>query len=108
MPTHLPFSRIMQDQLPKAYTLAMPDDGLDELGIVSGDALLVVPQHTYKNGDIVALRIGRRVYVRRYYATVDYFFLEAANGRYTRLSVARNSPGIQVLGCVTRVLPASA
>ena len=102
------FTRVMDGNLPKAYQLTMPDDGLESLGLYRGDELLVVPKQRYQPGDIVAVRVGEKIYVRRYFADKHYLFLEAANTAHLRISIERGTPGIQLLGCVTRVLPATA
>lgn len=102
------FTRVMDGHLPKAYRLSMPDNGLQAMGIYRDDELLVVPQRGYSQGDIVAVRIGGKIYVRRYFFDERYIFLETANSHYLRLSIELGAPGTQLLGCVTRVLPATA
>ena len=104
---NIQFTRVMDGHLPKAYRLTMPDDGLESLGIYRGDELLVVPQQHYQPGDIVAVRVGGRIYVRRFFSDEHFMFLETANASHLRVSIERGTPGIQVLGCVTRVLPAT-
>ncbi len=90
------------------YRITMPDDGLRYLGIFRGDVLRATPQRRYCNGDIVAVRVGSRLYVRRAYNDGRYLLLEAENPGYLRLSIERDTPGIRLLGKITRALPATA
>ena len=92
----------------RAHRFRMPDDALRHLGIFRGDALWAAPQKDYRDGDIIAVQIGTRIYVRQVYDGGKYLLLETGNPAYLRLSIERNAPGIRLLGKITRALPATA
>ena len=92
----------------KIYHLVMPDNGLKKAGIHQGDELWATPREYYRDGEIVAVRVGNQTYVRRLFNAEKYLFLEAEIPGPLRLSIERNAPGVHLLGSITRVLPATA
>ena len=71
-----------------------------QAGILEGDYVLVRPQSTAENGEIVAALIGDEATVKRFYRDKDRVRLEPANSRFKPIVVAPGSGDFRILGKV--------
>ncbi|MGI9860289.1 transcriptional repressor LexA [Moorella naiadis] len=64
-----------------AFMLQVRGDSMIEAGILDGDFLIVRPQDTAENGDIVAALLGDEATVKYFYRHPDHIELVPANSR---------------------------
>ena len=80
------------------FALRVEGDSMIEAGILDGDYVLVRPQQSAENGDIVvALLNDEEVTVKRFYREANGFRLQPENTRMTPIRV----PAVQICGKVT-------
>jgi repressor LexA len=80
------------------FALRVEGDSMIEAGILDGDYVLVRPQQSADNGDIVvALLDDEEVTVKRFYREANGFRLQPENARLTPIRV----PAVRICGKVT-------
>lgn len=62
-----------------AFMLHVRGDSMIEAGILNGDYLIVRPQNTANNGDIIVALLGEKATVKYFYHNGDYVKLVPAN-----------------------------
>jgi repressor LexA len=83
-------------QLPKewapagAFLLKVQGDSMEGAHILHGDYVLVHPQKTASNGEIVVALIGEEATVKRFYATERGITLKPDNPRYKPIEIERS------------------
>jgi repressor LexA len=83
------------------FALRVEGDSMVEAGILDGDYVLVRPQPSAENGDIVvALLEGDEVTVKRFYREASGFRLQPENARMTPMRV----PDVHICGKVTGLI----
>lgn len=83
------------------FALRVEGDSMIEAGILDGDYVLVRPQPSANNGDIVvALLENDEVTVKRFYREANGFRLQPENSRLTPIRVA----DVQICGKVTGLI----
>jgi len=98
-------------QLPKewapagAFLLKVQGNSMEGAHILDGDYVLVHPQQTAVNGEIVVALIGDEATVKRFYRTDRGITLKAENPRYEPLEIERSeAASFRVVGKVMGVL----
>jgi len=81
------------------YVLRVSGDSMQEAGILEKDYVVVRPQETAKNGDIVVALIGEEATVKRYFKEKDHVRLQPENKRLQPI----RSRDVRVLGKVVGV-----
>jgi len=94
----------ISEQQQTTFNLRAADDGLAEAGIYENDFLTVSQKAVLRNGDIAAVRLGHRIYIRKIFFDKKHIRLETASRQPTPLIVEENTPGFAVLGKVTTVI----
>lgn len=61
------------------YVLRVSGDSMRDAGILDGDYVVVRPQQTAKNGDIVVALLGEEATVKRYFKERDHVRLQPEN-----------------------------
>ncbi len=96
---------------PNAFALRIQGDSMVEAGILDGDYVVVKPQATAANGDIVVALVesvsGVEATVKRFFKEKDKVRLQPANSRLQPMIISNPSEGFRVLGkvvCVVRKL----
>jgi repressor LexA len=83
------------------FALRVEGDSMIEAGILDGDYVLVRPQQSADNGDIVvALLDDEEVTVKRFYREANGFRLQPENARLTPIRV----PAVRICGKVTGLI----
>ena len=84
------------------FFLRVAGDSMRDAGIVDGDLVLVHPleEPTISDGEIVAVRLGREAFAKRFYKKDDQIVLEPAHPDYPPMLV-RDDDDFEVLGRVT-------
>jgi repressor LexA len=78
------------------YVLRVKGDSMVDAGILEGDYVVVRPQDTAADGEIVVALVGEEATVKRFFREADHVRLQPEN---TRLEPIR-SPDVRVLGRV--------
>lgn len=98
-------------QLPKdwapagAFLLKVQGNSMEGAHILDGDYVLVHPQATAANGEIVVALIGDEATVKRFYRTESGITLKAENPKYEPIEIERNeAASFKVIGKVMGVL----
>src|SRR5215510_2747756 len=98
-------------QLPKhwapagAFLLKVQGNSMEGAHILDGDYVLVHPQQTAANGEIVVALIGEEATVKRFYRTNRGITLKAENPKYDPIEIERNeAASFSVVGKVMGVL----
>ena len=82
------------------YVLRIKGDSMKNAGILAGDYVVVRPQETADNGDIVVALVGEEATVKRYFREDDHIRLQPEN----ELMEPIRSREVRVLGRVVGVL----
>lgn len=85
-------------------TLRALDNGLTEAGILYGDYLTVDLARKPRNGEIGAVKIGDRIYIRKIFYDRQFVRLETADGNSAPLIVDPKIPGFEILGKISTVI----
>ncbi len=91
-----------QDQ--HSVTLRTLDNGLEGDGIFYGDYLTVTLGSKPRNGDITAVRLGEKVFVRKIFFTNNLIRLETTDPYNAPLIVDTKTPGFEIIGKVHTVI----
>src|SRR5437867_613311 len=98
-------------QLPKewapagAFLLKVQGNSMEGAHILDGDYVLVHPQKTATNGEIVVALIGDEATVKRFYRTERGITLKAENPKYEPIEIERSeAASFSVIGRVMGVL----
>ena len=98
-------------QLPKdwapagAFLLKVQGNSMEGAHILDGDYVLVHPQETALNGEIVVALIGEEATVKRFYLDDKGISLKAENPAYKPIEIERNeATAFKLVGKVMGVL----
>ena len=86
------------------FTLEIPDNRMADAGIDKGDYAVVKQQGGYHDGDIIAARLGERVFVRRFFTAAQRIRLECTTPNRQSMILDLDTPGFSILGCVVQVI----
>jgi repressor LexA len=82
------------------YALRVRGESMKEAGILEGDLVVVRPQQTAEEGDIVVALLGEEATVKRFYREADHVRLQPENDALEPI----RSREVEVLGRVVGVL----
>ncbi len=88
----------------RTLTVRAMDDGLTEEGILNGDFLTVALQSKVTDGNVAAVQLGERLYIRKVYFERHRVRLEGYGSHPSTLVVDRKTPDFQVIGKVVTVI----
>jgi repressor LexA len=81
------------------YVLKISGDSMKDAGILDGDHVVVRPQDTARNGEIVVALMGEEATVKRYFHEADHIRLQPENDAHEPI----RTRDVQVLGSVVGV-----
>jgi repressor LexA len=81
------------------YVLKISGDSMKDAGILDGDHVVVHPQDTARDGEIVVALMGEEATVKRYFREADHIRLQPENDAHEPI----RSREVQVLGSVVGV-----
>jgi repressor LexA len=90
-----------------SFLLRVKGDSMVDAHILDGDYVLVHPQKTAKDGEIVVALIGDEATVKRFYKTPGGVKLKAENSKFKDIEVSTEdaaSRGFQIVGSVAGVM----
>jgi repressor LexA len=82
------------------YLLRVRGDSMKDAGILQGDFVVVRPQETAENGEIVVAMVGEEATVKRFFRENDHVRLQPENGSMKPI----RSKEVRVLGRVVGLL----
>jgi repressor LexA len=82
------------------FALRVEGDSMIEAGILDGDYVLVRPQQSASNGDIVVALLDDEVTVKRFYREADGIRLQPENARLAPIRI----PDVRICGKVTGLI----
>jgi len=85
-------------------TVRSVDNGLAADGILRGDYLTVDLKARIQDGDIVAVKLGSRLFIRKKYAQKNLIRLETSGENNSPLIVDPKTPGFEIIGKVSAVI----
>jgi repressor LexA len=86
----VPVSKTLVRNNENAFLLRVRGDSMIEDHILDGDLVIVRPQPTAQNGEIVAAILENEATVKRYYLEADHVRLQPANAHYQPILVRRD------------------
>src|ERR1041385_2993693 len=100
------FVQLPKDWAPSgAFLLKVQGNSMEGAHILDGDYVLVHPQKTASNGEIVVALIGDEATVKRFYRTERGITLKAENPKYEPIEVERSeAASFNIVGKVMGVL----
>ena len=90
-----------------SFLLKVKGDSMVGAHILDGDYVLVQPQQTARDGDIVVALIGDEATVKRFYKTPTGVTLKAENPRFKTIEISSGdhaARGFKIVGCVAGIL----
>jgi repressor LexA len=88
-----------------AFLLKVQGNSMEGAHILDGDYVLVHPQKTAANGEIVVALIGEEATVKRFYRTEDSITLKAENPKFKSIEIERSeAAAFSIVGKVMGVL----
>jgi repressor LexA len=83
-----------------AYLLRVRGESMKKVGIIEGDLVVVRPQDTAQNGDIVVALVGEEATVKRFFREADHVRLQPENDEMEPI----RSREVRVLGRVVGLM----
>jgi SOS-response transcriptional repressor LexA len=87
-----------------SLTVQAMDNGLASKGILQGDFLHVDFHSTLKNGDICALKLGHKVFIRKIFYEKNFIRFETGAPEASPLIIDPQTPGFEIIGKVSTVI----
>ena len=88
----------------QTITMKAMDDGLTDAGILGGDYLTIDLHAAARDSDIVAVKIGYRIYVRKFFHERNLIRLETSSSTPSPLIVDPKIPGFEIIGKVVAII----
>ena len=88
----------------RSLTLRSLDDGLLEDGIFPGDFLTVDLAAKVKSGDIAAVKLGDKIYIRKTVFEKNFIRLEKGRSDNSPLIVDIKTPEFEIIGKISTVM----
>lgn len=82
------------------FALRVQGDSMIEEGIHAGDLVVVRPQRTARNGEIVVALVGEEATVKYFHRRTKYVELKPANPAYEPIIIPHDNPDFMILGKV--------
>jgi len=90
-----------------SFLLKVKGDSMVGAHILDGDYVLVQPQHSARDGEIVVALVGDEATVKRFYKTSSGVSLKAENPRFKTIEISNQdaaASGFKILGSVAGVM----
>jgi SOS-response transcriptional repressor LexA len=84
-------------------TLQVLDNAMMNDSIIKGDFINIALDLKLKDGDIVVVALGERIYIRRYYTEKHLIRLETSDEYHSPLVIDPKTPGFKLIGKVVSI-----
>lgn len=88
----------------QSITVRAVDNGLASEGILHGDFLTINLSAKIRNGDIIAVKLGSKIFIRKKFSHKKFIRLESTAGAISPLIIDPKTPDFEVLGKVATVI----
>lgn len=85
-------------------SLPVEDNRMADAGIRSGDHVIIEQKRHYNDGEVVAVRIGTQVFIRRYFCQAGRVRLECNTPERQTMILEAGTPGFTIMGVVVQVI----
>ncbi|HGY55661.1 MAG TPA: hypothetical protein ENK44_08175 [Caldithrix abyssi] len=85
-------------------TVRSVDNGLSADGILQGDFLTVDLKARVRDGDIVAVKLGSRLFIRKKFTQKNLVRLETSGENSQPVIIDPKTPGFEIIGKVSAVI----
>lgn len=86
------------------FSMEVPDNRMADAGICRGDFVVIQKHKSYKAGDMLAVKLGDKAFIRRYFPGTNRIRLECGSPREQTMILDIDTPGFFILGCVVQVI----
>ena len=93
-----------QMELTDRFSMTVPDNRMADVGICKGDYVVIQRRKKYLEGDVLAVRLGERVFIRRYFRSANRIRLECGTPDRQTMILDTDTPGFSILGNVVQVI----
>jgi SOS-response transcriptional repressor LexA len=91
-------------QLANRFTLEATDDDMKGADIRKGDYMVIEKKTSYMEGSIVAVQLGNRQIIRRYFRTSGRIHLQCDPPSKQIIVVEEHTPDFRILGQVIQII----
>ena len=84
-------------------TLQALDNAMSQSGILKGDFINIDKDVKLKDNDIVVVKLGERIYIRKYFSERSLIRLETSNEISSPLVIDPKTPGFKLIGKVISI-----
>ena len=91
-------------QIANRFTLEAKDDCMTGADIRNGDHIVIEKKSSYTEGSIVAVRLGNKQIIRRYFRTSGRIHLQCDPPSKQIIVVEEHTPDFQILGQVIQII----
>jgi SOS-response transcriptional repressor LexA len=87
------------------FSMEVPDNRMEKAGICKGDHVVIQKRKSYRSGDVLALKLGDKAFIRRYFPGANHRIrLECGSPQQQTMILDSGTPGFSILGCVVQVI----
>lgn len=86
------------------FSMEVPDGRMTDAGLHKGDYVVIQRRKSYRPGDLLAVKLGDKTFIRRYFPTANRIRLECATPDRQSMILDMDTPGFIILGCVVQVI----
>lgn len=97
-------SRISLTRFHDCFLLRVKGESMTGAGIIDGDMVIVRPQATAENGEIVAALIDNEATVKRFQSAIDAIVLKADNPAFEPIVIKPGRADFSIIGIVVGLL----
>lgn len=96
--------RVSLTRFHDCFLLRVKGESMTGAGIMDGDMVIVRPQATAENGEIVAALIDNEATVKRFQSTIDAVVLKAENPAFEPIVIKPGRADFRIIGIVVGLL----
>ena len=91
------------DQNSNQITLQVLDNAMSKAGIIKGDFINIDKSKKVKDGDIIVIKLDKKIYIRKYFSERNLVRLETSEEYHSPLVIDPKTPGFTLIGKVTSI-----
>lgn len=85
-------------------SLKVEDNRMAGIGIRKGDNVIVEKRHHYADSDVLAVQVGSRVFIRKFFQKGRRIRLECTSPERQTMILDKETPGFAILGVISQVI----
>ena len=84
-------------------TMQVLDNAMSKSGIIKGDFINIRKTKKINNADIVVIKLGNKIFIRKYYLQKNFIRLETSEEHHSPLVIDPKTPGFELIGKVISI-----